>query len=878
MPSFTLLSRWLILSVSSVAMVAMANSAHAQDSGVATEDDDEDVIIVKGIRQSLSDSIISKREANQIVDVITSEEIGLMPDQNVTEALQRITGVQITRNNGEGETVNIRGLAANFTRVEVDGRSAAITLDDANPSRASVLSVFSSELYNTIEVIKSPTAKDIEGGIGGIVRLKTPDPLGIGELAWGGEVGLTEADAREDTEFNANGFYNNVFADDRVGLLIAGTFEQRDRSLSKFQSNQNWNAVDNSNPALGFFPGRLRQEYKSGEAPKFNFNAKLQYQATPNLLLGLNGFGSQENRDEVRDRIQVQFSRGRLLSSTVDASTNTITDATFDRQRTDIISFFREADISTRGLTGDFDWEGDLWSASGELSVSSSEEDLAEYRASTRINRDGLGGYSISNDPRYPELFTAGTSITPSNLSTRQLDLERRLISAEEKAARIDFERMFDSRFITSFETGFRYSTVDFDRQQGFQVSPGQGTLTFGDASRSDSAGNFAEGFGGAGILREWPTVDAFELYNVSPSSTAFSFNNGNFFNVNEDIFAAYGMINFENAESDNLYMNGNLGLRVVGTKYTGDGRVEVTDTTGAVTNFDDAPELNQSYTNVLPAFNLILAPSEDSDWQVRGAITRALSRADIDEINPAIAINADDQEISRGNPDLNPFLAWQYDLGLEYYFGGGEGLFSIAYFNKDISNFIVEINPVETGLTFPQFGLNTPLDYNVSTFANGGDAKVQGFEVGFQTPFYFLPGLFSDFGIFANYTYTDSEFTNEVTGVTQQFPGSSENAYNFAGYYDNGKFSTRLAYTYRDNNLLVPSTANNGSNAQFNDSQGRLDLGMRYRFENGIRVSFDALNLTEEQNYKYYDTPQRLEDLVVEGRIYSVGIGYVFN
>ncbi|MEZ5938580.1 MAG: TonB-dependent receptor plug domain-containing protein [Hyphomonadaceae bacterium] len=157
-------------------------------------------VVVTGYRKSFANSLELKRNANQVIDVISAEEIGQFPDQNVSEAIQRVTGVQITRNNGEGESVNIRGLSANFTRVEIDGRSTNVTIDSANPDRASVLSVFASDLYSTIEVVKSPTAADVEGGVGGIVRLKTPNPLEIGTLRWGLQAGVSQADQREDAE------------------------------------------------------------------------------------------------------------------------------------------------------------------------------------------------------------------------------------------------------------------------------------------------------------------------------------------------------------------------------------------------------------------------------------------------------------------------------------------------------------------------------------------------------------------------------------------------------------------------------------------------------------------------------------------------------
>lgn len=880
------MKKYLLASSAMIAAASLgAHTSVAQDELAAEPTDD--VIRVAGFRSSLSDSLQGKREANQLVDLITSEEIGQFPDQNIAEAIQRIAGVQITRNNGEGETVNIRGLSANFTRIEVDGRSTNVTIDSSDPERQSVLSVFASDLYNTIEVIKSPTAADIEGGVGGIVRLKTPNPLDIGELAWGLDAGLTDADTRDDTEPSINGFYSNVFADGRIGVLVAGTYEERDRSIDKFQSNQNWRTigggqiVDDADPALlalvgARYPGRLRQEQREGEAPKYNINAKLQWQVTPDLVTYVDTVFTSEEREEDRDRLQIQFSRGDLVSG--ERQGDTLVSGVFDGSRTEYASFARRADITTSGLTAGFDLDLSDWALGGEVSQSQSEEDLTEFRASHRDNNDPNAGYSIVNDPEYPEIFSAEVDNDLADIGTRQLDQERRIINIEETSARFDAERTFTSGAITSVEAGVRYATTEFDRRQGFASSPGAGTATYADgASPFVVDGGFAEDFGGAGVLRVWPSVDPVSLLNAFPIDGGVSFNDANLYTITEDVWAVYGMGNFE-AEPFGLFARGNVGARVVMTDYSGQGRVRAIDENEAVTLFDDAAALEQDYTDVLPAFNVVVSQAQDSDVLVRAAITRALSRPEVEQLNPSISINAAEEELSRGNPDLDPFRAWQYDLGVEWYFGdSGESAVTASVFFKDIESFVFADEFDLVDATFAEFGLATPTTYQVSTFTNGGDASVQGVELGLQTPFTFLPGPLADFGGFVNYTYTDSEFTND-DGVSQPFPGASENAFNIVGYYERGGFSGRLAYNYRDEFLIVPAQTNGGTaNAEFGDAQGRVDLALRYRFDNGLRVSFDALNLTEEQNYKYYDTTQRLEDLEVEGRIYQFRVGYVY-
>ena len=884
------------------ALALLTPFAFAQDAP-----QDETVVLdrieVNGFRGSLADSLDLKRNADQVMDAITAEELGQFPDQNVSEAIQRISGVQITRNNGEGEAVNIRGLSSNFTRVEVDGRSASVTIDSADPGRSSTLSVFSSDLYNTIEVIKSPTARNIEGGVGGIVRLKTPDPLDIGELSWGGDLGVSQADTRDDSEPALNAFYSNVFMEDRLGLLFSGTFEQRDLSLDKIQNNDSWHTIDsraNGNTDAGItafsdamFFGRLRQEEREGESDKLNLNAKLQFQATPNLELFANTVYTTNEYERTTSRIQVQFRRGRpeLLSTLYPDATDPITvgnDGTvlqgaFSGSRVEPRVFFREGDIETSGLTGGFEWMNSDWTLSGEANVQKSEEDFREIRVGARF--EALAGYSILGDTEYPEITVEPGVFDLASIGVRDLDLNARRITIEETSARFDAEREINLGIFNSFEVGARFASTDFGRKQGeLNSTEENGNLTFADGTPVLAMGNFADGFGGADLLRIWPSIDP-SLYNLYPPTEAFSFNDENLYDLTEETLAGYGLVNFDN-EFGSLYARGNVGVRVVQTRYEGVGAVDLAgDAIGDYGNVGTA-SLERDYTDVLPSFNVTLSKDEDSDFLVRGAISRAMTRPEISQIQPGFVVrlndltmDSTDNTFERGNPELDPFRAWQYDLGFEWYFGeNGESALTAALFAKDVENFVTTTQGTTTYQN-ADIGVSTPVTlYNDNFAINGGEAQIQGFELGFQTPLTMLPEPFDGFGMVANYTYTNSEFT-DADGNTQPFPGASENSFNLVGYYEKGIFSGRVAYNYRDEYLIVPGSEENGEvvNAQYGDSQGRLDASVRLRFDNGLRLSLDALNLTEEQNFKYYDNTNRLEDLEIEGRIYTFSIAYVY-
>ena len=869
------------------AIVVSSTPAVAQDNSTAEPVFNLDEFEVVGFRSSLANSLKAKKNANQVTDSISAEEVGQMADQNIAEAIQRLSGVSLTRNNGEGEAITIRGLSPTFTRVEIDGRSTSMTMDESDPERATNLSSFSSDLYTQIEVIKSPVAADIEGGIGGIVRLKTPEPLALGKRAYALNVKYSDADLRDEADYNLSGFYSDVYQDGKLGFLLSATYKTKDRRIDKIQSNQDWDEVtsgflaDEDDPVLQALAGsrfadRIRLESRAGEAPNYNINAKLQYKITPKLTFFVNGLMTKEDREEDRSRIQVQFSRGELLGGTRDPETDTLVAGEFNRQRTEFRSFTRAADITNNGLTTGFNYEGTKWNVDFEFDNSSSEEDFFEWRADARINRDGVGGYDTRENPRKLILYTAGTLLDLEDIDIRGLQLQHRIIKISEWSGKLDVRRTIENGFIEAIQAGARIAETEFTRRQGAvagQTEDAEGNdLTYADGNPGYVLdGNFGFGQGPQGFLVDWPSIDPVPLYEQYPSDNELTFNDDNFFDILEENNAAYAMVDF-GSDTEIFSYRGNLGVRAVKTQFSGQGRIRVT-TVDASYQLDDEPALESDYTEILPSFNIVLNPSGDGSWLIRSAITRAMTRPTIPEINPSVEINYDDLEIIRGNPELDPFLAWQYDLGLEYYFGeSSEGLFSVTFFMKDVENFIVS-DQFEQVFSLPSQGLPEET-FEVNTYANGGAADVNGFEVNFQTPFTFLPDFWSNFGLAANYTFTDSEFTDEF-GNSFPFPGASENTYNLILYYEQGGFSTRVAYNFRDDYLTVPSPSADGLNTQFGADQGRLDFALRYRWDNGFRVFFDVMNITEEQGYLYYDTQQRLENFEFEGRIWTFGMGY---
>ena len=278
-----------------------------------------------------------------------------------------------------------------------------------------------------------------------------------------------------------------------------------------------------------YFPTRIRLEEREQSSEKLNLNAKLQLQTTEELLLSLDGLFTTETRDRQQSRIQNQFGRRRangLENATVDDATNTLLEGDFSRVRVEPAQFVRDTDIETFGLTGGFEWKPVNWTLTGEATFSSSEEDFIETRVSSRENRNV--SFSIVNDAEYPELTYEDGAFDLASWDVRDLDTQRRVISIEETSARFDADRTLDLGFLTSVSSGVRFASTEFDRKQGQINSPAEGDLTYADgASGFVVSGEFADGFGGANLLRMWPSIDPVALYNQNPGEGDF-FDNAN--------------------------------------------------------------------------------------------------------------------------------------------------------------------------------------------------------------------------------------------------------------------------------------------------------------------------------------------------------------
>ena len=833
-------------------------------------------IIVLGFQYALDRANLAEAISSQLIEVLSSESIGQFPEQNVSEALQRMPGVQITRQNGEGSEINIRGLPSEFTRVEFDGRTTIVNVEESNPQRIGELSVFASDQFDKISVVKTPTSADIEGAVAGIIRLETPAPLDLDDTYNAIKTRLRKGELRSRTEPYFSGIYASQYFDKTLGVLVSGSLEQRDRSLDKFQNNVGWQSLPNVAPSkVPFFPSRLRQEIRSGTTQHANLNAKLQYRPNSEFELSINAHFTDEDRKENRSRFQALFAAGIPIEMGDVVPDGTLSEAVFQNVTTDLIQFHRETDVSVIGLSGKAVWQSDAWTVSSELVSSRAMETLLEDQVAHRTTLNGRASYSLGQDPRLPQMSNDITSHPLDALDLRRIQSERREIVAEESSFRIDGGYDLGEANTLSVQFGLRFAAAEFSRKQGFLQYDVDG-LTYADGDPFLANRHFADGFGDANVLRQWPSINPTTLVRANTPIAEFSFDDPNLYSIREATSAGYGMTQFEYISPGKIQIGGNVGLRVTRTEYTGSGRVRIVSKTGDATQLiDNGSQPDFGYTDFLPSANLKIVHADLPALAFRTSLSRTIARPNIDRISPVITFNLEQDRITRGEPGLEPYRAWQADVSFRY--GSGDkkkSALSFDLFFKDIDSFILPVTRTVENVTFTDFGIDS-FTGRLRTFENAGSAIAQGVEFEFETPFTELPAPFSNLGLVANYTFTDSTF-KAANGETSDLPGASRHAFNAISYFETDRVSLRLAYVYRDS-FIVETADETARNTVITDAQGRLDLAFRYRWTTGLTLMLDGQNLTGERNYLYYDVPSRLEDHEFEGPLYSISMSYAF-
>lgn len=891
--------------------LALHAPVFAQETGQPVE---LDTVVVTGYRASLERAIDIKRGEAGVVDAIVAEDIADFPDLNLAESLQRIPGVSITRDGGEGRNISVRGLGPQFTRVRINGIEALATgggTDTAggvNRGRGFDFNTFASELFTQLLVRKTASADVEEGSLGATVDLRTGRPFDYDgfTLAVGGQLGYN--DLSGETAPRATALISNTWADGRVGALLSVAYT--DRTVEEEGSDSvRWKSAtgDGGFAASSPFADALDASVYHPRIPRYNLfrheqerlgvTGALQFKISDSTELSLDTLYARFDANRWQDNINaVSFSRsGAGKPQTV------VLDGEIDASNNLVYGVFDNVDIRSEGRYDEQTTEFKQWglSLSHEFSDSFWLDALVGSAASTYDNpiqttviadKFDVDGYSwdYRGNRRLP-VFNYGNldPTDPSGWTLAEIRLRPQWVENTFDTASLDLTWVASPYF--TLKGGANHKEYEYrSKEWGRGTAPGNRVETL-PADFMDSATlaslmrQFNVGHGGSAVV---PDVEAFArelgihdgtgLFALSNTLNNLAANNRT---VNEKVTGFYLQGNF-NFDLGNVPVRGDLGVRRFDSKLVSDGW-------SIVDGAPQATRVTHEYSDTLPSLNL--AAELTPDLVLRFAAAEVMARPNLGFLNPGatVSVAGGARTVTTGNPKLDPFRAKTLDLGLEWYFNEG-ALLSAGLFYKDIDSYVQtsrETRPYNTSglpesliagtgasatdeFTFQQ-PLNTP----------GGDLK--GYELSYQQPFSFLPGLWQNLGVQLNYTHVESDIqylsSSGAPSAKGPMVGLSENAWNATLYYDDGDFSARVSAAYRDEYMNnVPGRE--GTDMEGTASTTTVDASLSYNLSKNLTVSLEGLNLTDEWVDMWIDSTRDLPiSYTHTGRQYMIGLRYKF-
>lgn len=902
-------------SAMAVALSLGAGAAAAQTAPEAPQDDPTQVeeVVVTGFRGSLAQALNVKRREAGAVDVIMAEDIADFPDQNLAEAIQRVPGVAITRDAGEGRNISVRGLGPDFTRIRINGMEALGTTGGTDSSggtnrgRGFDFNVFASDLFNSITVRKTASADTEEGSLGATVDLRAARPFDYNgfTLAVSGQAGYN--DLSEELSPRAALLISNTWADDTFGALFSVAVSGRE-ALEEGHSTVRWQGgnVGSGPGAVDAFTPRLpRYGILEHDQDRLGLTGSLQWRPSPATEVSLDLLYADFSATRFEHFLQApDFSAGgangragiTVLDSFVDANGNMLY-GRFDNVDVRSESRFDELSTEFTQVTLDISHEiSDRLRINAFAGSSKSEHDNPVQTTLLFDHRDSDGySYDYRNSPNLP-LITYGFDVTdPANWTLSQIRLRPQTADNTYETLQLTGEwDMSDSVTVSGgvFQKSYTFETTEMRRDPAScglaPTGNAEGCLPAGVAGTPISSYSRLVSLADrwdipAGTQMSWLIPDyhtANELFGLDGFPMSWTPSSGNNRSVDEETRGAFLQVNFDTLIGS-LPVRGNIGGRYMDTDQTSTGYQVAAGAPVQVT-------AERSYDEFLPSANLVVEPTEDLLF--RFAAAKVMARPGLGSLTPGgnVSVSGNNRTVNSGNPNLEPTRATTYDFAAEWYFAR-ESILSLALFAKEIDSFVAN-NAVTRPFTGNPLGIPDSVAiaacgtiagctpgadwvFNQPVNTDGGDLK--GFEISYQQPLTFLPGLLSNLGVMANYTYVDSEI-EYPNGTTNTLTELSKRAYNGTLYYEDDRFSARVSGTYRDG-YLTQVPGRNGNAIEGVVDTFNVDASASYELTDSFTLTLEGINLTDEVPTQYVGDYQLVSVHHHTGRQVFAGFRYRF-
>ena len=879
------------------AMLTPAVIAQSAESN----DDMVEVIEVRAssFADSLQKALITKRASAGAVDTILAEDIADFPDQNLAESLQRIPGIAISRDAGQGREITVRGLNSSFTRVQLNGmqaQSLSAGPGGVRKSRAFDFNVFASELFSQLTVHKTSSAEIEEGTLGATVDLTTGRPFDFNDNVTAINVQGTYNDQSEEADPRLSALTSYTNEDRSFGVLVSASFSSQLISNvgsdtgrwedDGFCTDSSCLGTQDEDLSSYWHPRFPRFADKTHELDRTGITASVQFAPSDDTTVTVDALYSKIEAQRLEPFMQA-ISLARTNSSGVGQTY--LTDYTIDGNDSIIAATAHDVDIRSENFESNWESEFTQFSVDVEhhfnddlkvnLLVGTSESVL-DNRETTIIYEH----FSVNDSRRtldYADSTSAVTydftnqmspsmsySFDTANPANWELSEYRdRIYDAKSSYdnARADFEYILNDAI--TLKGGVTYKdylySIAGSRADGTFASAdaADGTVdnvAFGISNVVTAADGNVVNFGGQSFFMadnaQLPQFLASGGWSYAPRA-------GDTYAVSEENLSYFLQADFFYPIGD-MDLRGNAGVRYATTDV---------ESTGLVNG--DPTSVKNDYSDTLPSLNLALDVTEDV--VLRASYADVMSRPGLSTLSPGGSVDPFNLTVSYGNPFIDPFRATNYDLSAEYYFDEG-ALLSLAYFIKDIESFptseTVTLNWQEVGLPDSVLGGQANIvnnsDFEVRRSINGGGGKLDGYEVQYQQKLDFLPGpqWVQNFGVLANMTFVDADVN---------LTGQSDRSSNFTVYWEDDVFSARISMANRSE--FTTSFNSNPNKQRYVDGTTHIDFSASYNVSENLKISIEGINLTDEPIVAMVspNIGGRVWNVTQTGRQFFIGASY---
>lgn len=811
------------------------NQNLALDIALNQSQQDVEEVLVIGQAAQLQRALDRQRFADNTISVITADAIGQLPDSNAAEALQRVPGLSIERDQGEGRFVRVRGISPDLNSVSVNGTQ--LPAPEAG-RRAVALDVMPSELISALVVTKTLTPDMDANAIGGSIEVESLSALDREGAFYSMrlEGSYDELTEQSSPAFGLSGGDTMVFDNgQRLGIAGALSYDKRKFGSDNVETGGAWDEG-----ALEEFEIRDYSIVRERLGAALNFD----YELDANNHLYLRTLYSSFSDDEQRQASVIEFEDAQLPGATGSADIARELKAREETQTIISTTFGGEHFI-------------DDWTVEYALGYSKANEDEPGgiSGAAFESSFDGMG----YTNTRKPSVIAPADYYDGGSYEIDKVKYTEAYTEDEQNSLRFDITRdLFIADYASQIKFGGKYT-----KREKTQDEDAWKFKDFNDETLADVATGEVD----YGIGRYGPGISAnaiYDLISAQDKNDAIDEEASQIadYTISEDVTAAYVMANIE---MDSLLLL--AGVRYEGTQHDFDGFNYDSDAE-VFTAFKD----DNKYSHLLPSAQARYRLNDST--QLRAAWTNSVVRPTFEQMAPSFTDDGS-AEAEMGNPALDAMTSANFDLGVEH-FTGTAGAVSAFIFHKNISDFIFETDLAGSG----EF-----IDYEeVATFSNGDNASITGIELAASQRLEMLPAPFDGLLLSANVTYSDSEaeitsYGEGAAGIASKrsidLPNQSDITGNLVVGYEKDGLMLRLATNYKSEYLLEVNDLTSADGDIYQASQTQLDFSAAYDINEQVKVNFEISNITDEPYYTYQNKEKYNAQYEDYGPTYRLGVTF---